>query len=140
MQSPRPQLFRIDVTQMFNTVSIRAIDMTSQHMGGFDKLSDMCCHLAIMVRNGLSQLDIKLKIAEIIYELNIAEFYQRSMYDVVMIYITTINNNFLTGLSISQQNKPINHVKILDAKHDYNVRNTTRQYVTCDFVAAVYGY
>ena len=140
MQEPNPQSYRIDVTQMFNTVSIQAINMTTQHLGGFDRLSDMCCHLAIMLRNGISRSDINIEVQDIIRKLNVNVLYQDSIQTVIMTYINVLNNNFLSGLSMSQQNHPINHIKILDAKHDHTCVYITRQYVSCEFVALVYGY
>lgn len=131
--------FVVDITPLFNlNFSKRAIDMSSDYVGGFDKLTDMCCHLAVMMIKCDDEVFIKEYIKSCLSQYMYCHEPLPIMYTVMEQYATVLRHNFVdvvVGDHIDYN--ALNHITVHGACHDYVDSNTTRRYISGEIMATV---
>lgn len=141
MLDNQPTNFLIDITPLFNIgCSKKAIDLTTDYVGGFDKLTDLCCHVAIMQLKNYDHDNISNVIGQALSTHAVHRIYTNTMHDVVLKYTNVLYRNFVNILLTSATNRTINHIEVHDARFDFNNTTLQRQNVTTQLKATLHWY
>lgn len=141
MLDNQPVNFLIDITPLFNIgCSKKAIDLTTDYVGGFDKLTDICCHVAIMQLKNYDHDSISNVIGQALSGQVVHQIYTNTMHDVVLKYTNVLYRNFLNILLNSSHDRKINHIEVHDAHFDFNDTTLQRQHVTSKLKATLHWY
>lgn len=117
--------------------------MAAEQLGGFDRLTDMCCHVAVMMSKPISEEAIQQVISE---GLLVAGHEQSSMQHtllskVVYRYATVLKYNFINNvLSDKGYSCNLNHIAVHGACHNYKDHLTKPQSISGELTATVYWH
>lgn len=137
----QPLNYKVDISPLFNVYcSKHAVDTAADFLGGFDKLTDISCHIALtVIKDNDHQLATNL-IHEAVGSQLIEARYIELIKFCVMSYATVLRQNFLNLIRSDSQYRPINHVQVHDAYHDYSPHSTARVSICGDIRASVYWH
>lgn len=144
MLDNQPINFLIDITPLFNIgCSKKAIDLTTDYVGGFDKLTDLCCHIALMQLKNYDHDNISNVIGQELSghsDHGVNSTYTTLIHDVVLKYAHVLHGNFVNILLTSANHRTINHIEVHDARFDFNEITLQRQHVTSQLKATLHWY
>ena len=137
----QPLNYKVDISPLFNVYcSKHAVDIAVDLLGGFDKLTDISCHIALtVIKDNDHQLAATL-IHDAVGSQLVEPRYIELIKFCVMSYATVLRQNFLNLIRSDSQYRPINHVQVHDACHDYNPQNTVRVSICGDIRASVHWH
>ena len=132
----------VDVSQLFNHhTTRRAVDQTAELVGGFDKLTDISCHIAMtMMKCNNDALVIDNMVNEVINQHAVDPRSIRMTTNVIVSYAHVLKSNFLNFLHNDSPFNMLNHVQVHDASYNFTSFGTFRANTSSDIKASVYWY
>lgn len=115
-----PSNYRIDISPLFHHYCTKnAVELTAEFLGGFGKLTDLSCHIAMTVLKDNDDQQATVILNDAISKQPIDRRYLDMTKKVIMSYAHVLNTNFLNILTGDHRGHLINHVQVHDACHDY---------------------
>lgn len=136
-----PLNYRIDISPLFHRYcSKNAVDLASEFLGGFGRLTDLSCHIAMTINKDKDSNQARYILNNAISKQPIDNRYLDMTKNVIMSYAEVLNTNFLNMVASDHRGKVINHVQVHDAQHDYTAINIERVNVSSDLKVSIYWH
>lgn len=113
MLDENPRNYLIDVSKLFTMYCSRnAVDWVSDFLGGFNRLTDICCHIGLSLLKDKS-FDIAADITkEVTKRQPIDQRYRDMTEKVVMSYSIVLRDSFLSVATVGIDRSKLNYVQI----------------------------
>lgn len=108
--------YTIDTSQLFKLHSKNAVDWVTDYMGGFDRLTDMCCHIAMSMIKRHDHDEIIGVITQATQNPPIGIKYVDMTHKVLWSYATVLHTYFLSIACVGINLDQLNYVEIHDAQ------------------------
>lgn len=133
--------YRIDISPLFHRYcSKNAVDLVSEFLGGFGRLTDLSCHIAMTISKDRDVNQATHILNNAILRQPINNRYLDMTKNVIMSYAEVLNTNFLNIIASDNRGKVINHVQVHDANHDYTMFQLERVNVSSDLKVSIYWH
>lgn len=146
MQKDIVKNYRIDISTLYTVhCSDNAIDWVCEHLGGFDKLTDICCHIGLGLLKGYPTETIQNMIAEVINYRPVESYRKDMVNKVLRSYATVLKDHFLGLATLGDDRNFLNHVTIYGAtliRRDlrYNTNIDNRRCVSTELTASFHWH
>lgn len=117
MQVERPCKYIVDISPLFmNHCSTNAVDMVSDYLGGYEKLTDISCHIGLALMRNTDEEQLDAMVRQVINQQEIDKHYIDMTEKVIRSFAIVLRNNFIGVALVGQDRNMVNHIHIHDAQ------------------------